>query len=95
MTMKLEERLCACGCGKIFKCLPTSQTRYSSLFCMELAGELPVTEKSGYGAKAARPVKKMKTAVTSTENRREESQGHDESLVIPQEPRPAKAEPAA
>lgn len=52
--MKLEERICACGCRKTFKCLPSSGTRYSSLHCMEAAGALPPVDKFGRGMKPAR-----------------------------------------
>lgn len=53
-NLQLEERTCACGCGKTFRCLPTSQTRYSSLHCMEAAGALPPAESLTRGGKAAR-----------------------------------------
>ncbi len=29
----LESRKCLCGCGKVFRCLPTSEHRYGSLAC--------------------------------------------------------------
>lgn len=52
--MKLEERICACGCRKTFRCLPSSGTRYSSLHCMEAAGALPPVDKFGRGTKPPR-----------------------------------------
>ena len=54
LTVKLEDRICACGCGKSFRCLPSSKTRYSSLHCMEVAGALPPVEKFGRGGKGVR-----------------------------------------
>ena len=54
--VQLETRTCSCGCGKTFRCLPTSQTRYSSRHCMEAAGVIPPSDKPGYGAnKASKP----------------------------------------
>jgi hypothetical protein len=59
-VMKLENRICACGCLKSFRCLPTSATRYSSLHCMELAGALPPVEKFGRSSKGNRTEAKAK-----------------------------------
>ncbi len=58
--MKLETRVCACGCLKSFRCLPSSGTRYSSLHCMETAGVLPPVEKFGRSSKGGRPEVKAK-----------------------------------
>ena len=52
--IQLEERICACGCKKVFRCLPASKAKYTSLHCMELAGALPPPIiKGGRGPKGA------------------------------------------
>lgn len=39
MESSLETRTCACGCGKQWKCLPTSKWKYSSLHCAIASGD--------------------------------------------------------
>jgi hypothetical protein len=50
VKIELEERVCACGCKKVFRSLPSSQARYSSHFCMEVAGVIPAALKTGFKA---------------------------------------------
>ncbi len=31
--LQLVTRSCACGCSRTFRCMPTSPSRYASLYC--------------------------------------------------------------
>lgn len=57
--MKLETRRCKCGCGRTFKCLPSSDAEYYSFYeCAEPAtrawGRLQFTGATSAEVKAAR-----------------------------------------
>ena len=56
-NIKLEERVCACGCQRRFKALPQSAAKYSSHFCMEAAGVPPAAPSMGLARGKGRPAK--------------------------------------
>lgn len=76
--MTLEERTCACGCKKKFRCLTTSSTRYSSLHCMEMAGVLPPPiDKRGYNPSS----KGMRPEVPADGEEQEDSSASENSEI--------------
>lgn len=42
----LEDRICLCGCGQKFRCLPTSKARYASFLHTEDATDLILRQKT-------------------------------------------------